>query len=187
MFRLPVAPDIELRQIVESDAQRLYALTERNREYLQEWLPWVEHTHSAEDTRNFIAGALAQYHANRGPNTVILVEGVMTGAIGCHPIDWANRNCSIGYWVDYGEQGKGIITRCCSALLGYLFDELNLHRVVIQCGTGNARSCAIPERLAFTREGIAREAEWVNDRWVDLVVWSMLAHDWAVQQGAVNR
>lgn len=179
MFHLSVAPDIELRQIVEADAERLYSLTEQNRQYLQEWLPWVAQTRSAEDTRKFIAGALAQYHANRGPNTLILVQGVITGAIGCHPIDWANRNCSIGYWVDAGEQGKGIITRCCLALLGYLFDELMLHRVVIQCGTGNAKSCAIPQRLGFTREGIAREAEWVGDRWVDLVVWSMLAHDWA--------
>ena len=23
-----------------------------------------------------------------------------------------------------------------------------------------------------------REAEWVNERWVDLVVWGMLASDW---------
>ena len=23
-----------------------------------------------------------------------------------------------------------------------------------------------------------REAEWVNDRWVDLVVWGMLQDDW---------
>jgi ribosomal-protein-serine acetyltransferase len=187
MFHLSVAPDIELRQIVESDAERLYALTDQNREYLQKWLPWVEHTHSAEDTRHFIAGAVTQFYANRGPNTVILVQGVIAGAIGCHPIDWANRNCSIGYWVDHAQQGKGIITRCCRALLGYLFEELNLHRVVIQCGTGNLKSCAIPQRLDFTREGIARQAEWVNDRWVDLVVWSMLAQDWAAQKSSHSR
>jgi hypothetical protein len=39
-----------------------------------------------------------------------------------------------------------------------------------RCGTGNHKSCAIPERLGFHREGMAKEAEWVNDRWVDLVV-----------------
>ena len=60
----------------------------------------------------------------------------------------------------------------------YLFDDLALHRVTIQCGTGNQRSCAIPQRLGFTREGVMREAEWVNDRWVDLVVWGMLSPDW---------
>jgi ribosomal-protein-serine acetyltransferase len=70
------------------------------------------------------------------------------------------------------------MTRCCANLIDYLFREVGLHRVTIQCGTGNQRSCAIPERLGFTREGITREGEWVNDRWLDLVVWSMLERDW---------
>ena len=25
------------------------------------------------------------------------------GSIGCHPIDWPNRSCSIGYWLDAGS------------------------------------------------------------------------------------
>ena len=57
-------------------------------------------------------------------------------------------------------------------------EELGLHRVEIRCGTGNLRSCAIPRRLGFTSEGVAREAEWVNDSWVDLFVWWMLEADW---------
>jgi ribosomal-protein-serine acetyltransferase len=65
-------------------------------------------------------------------------------------------------------------------MLDYLFDELGLHRVEIRCGTGNTRSCAIPERLGFTREGVLRQGEWVNDRWVDLVVWGMLEVEWRV-------
>ena len=178
MFRLTVSPGIELRQVEEHDAEALYAICDRNREYLREWLPWMDHTHSVEDTRHFITSALAQYHANRGPNAAIWMDGAIAGAVGCHPIDWANRNCSIGYWVDGGQQGKGIISACCVALLDYLFDELNLHRVVIQCGVENTRSCAIPQRLGFSREGVAREAEWVGDRWVDLVVWSMLKQQW---------
>jgi ribosomal-protein-serine acetyltransferase len=63
-------------------------------------------------------------------------------------------------------------------MLDYLFEELGLHRVEIRCGTGNTRSCAIPERLGFTREGLLREAEWVNDRWLDLAVWGMTAEQW---------
>jgi ribosomal-protein-serine acetyltransferase len=179
MFELRVAPDIELRQWEESDAAELFALTDRNRAYLREWLPWVDHTHTEDDTRQFIGSAVHQFQMEKGPNCAIRVNGVLAGAIGCHPIDWANRNCSIGYWVTAEHQGKGIITRCCAALVDRLFDEFELHRVVIQCGTGNRKSCAVPQRLGFTREGVAREAEWVGGRWVDLVVWSMLATEWA--------
>ncbi len=182
MFRRKVAEGIEIRQFEEHDAEAVFRAADRNRVYLRQWLPWVDQTRSAEDVRGFIQRALEQYHANEGPNTGIWIEGELAGSLGCHRIDWPNRSCSIGYWIDEGRQRRGIITRCCTVLLDYLFDEAGLHRVVIQCGTGNARSGAVPARLGFTRESVAREAEWVNDRWVDLVVWSMLADEWRARR-----
>ena len=178
MFRRTVAPGIEIKLFETNETKALYALVDRNRDRLRTWLPWVDHTKSPEDVRLFILRVLDQYHSNLGPQTGIWVDGVLSGTVGCHPIDWSNRNCSIGYWVDAGQEGKGVITRCCAAILDYVFDELGLHRAEIRCGTGNQRSCAVPERLGFTREGTAREAEWVNDRWVDLVVWGILEEEW---------
>lgn len=177
-FRRMVAPGLELRQFVMADAVNLFALADRNRTYLREWLPWVDRTQSVDDIRGFIARVTEQDEANLGPNAGIWSDGQLIGTVGCHPIDWNNRHCSIGYWIDAACQGRGIMTRCCANLLDYLFDNSGLHRVTIQCGTGNRKSCAIPARLGFIREGVMREAEWVNDRWVDLVVWGMLDHDW---------
>jgi ribosomal-protein-serine acetyltransferase len=178
MFTRQVAPGIELRHFELQHAAELFAVVERNRVHLRQWLPWVDFTESADDIRRFIQRALNQNQANQGPQAAILIDGRIAGSVGCHPIDWANKHCSIGYWIDSQQQGRGLMTQCCASFLDYLFDELALHRVTIQCGTGNARSCAIPERLGFTREGVMREAEWVNDRWVDLVVWGMLEQDW---------
>ncbi len=178
IFRRAVGPEVEIRQFHVDDAELVFAATERNRAYLREWLPWVDRTESPADIRQFIVHALAQFEANQGPNCAIWVNGELAGSIGCHAIDWNNSNCSIGYWIDAAYQGRGIITRCCEVLIDHLFFDLQLHRVVIQCGTGNHKSCAIPKRLGFTREGVLREAEWVSGRWVDLVVWSMLVHDW---------
>ena len=178
LFHLDVAPGLELRQFEMRDAENLFDVADRNRVYLREWLPWVDRTHSSAEIRDYIAARLEQFEANQGPNAAICLNGAIVGAVGCHPIDWANRHCSIGYWLDAAQQGKGVMSRCCAALITYLLDEMAVHRVTIQCGTGNHKSCAIPYRLGFTREGIMREAEWVNDRWVDLVVWGMLAEDW---------
>ena len=133
---------------------------------------------SAEDIRRFIQRAINQYEANQGPQGAIVIDGRIAGSLGCHPIDWSNKNCSIGYWLEGERQGRGIMTQCCASFIDYLFDEIALHRVTIQCGIGNTKSCAIPARLGFTREGVIRQAEWVNDRWVDLVVWGMLQQDW---------
>jgi len=178
MFLREVAPGIEMRQFRVEDAEPTYTLVDRHRAYLREWLPWVDHTHSPDDVRDFIQRAGAQWDANQGPSTVIWMDGAICGSFGCHPIDWTNRNTSIGYWIVPDLQGKGIVTRCTISMLRYLFDELSLHRVEIRCGTGNMRSCAIPERLGFHREGVAREAQWVGDRWVDLFIWSMLSEEW---------
>jgi ribosomal-protein-serine acetyltransferase len=185
MFRRTVTPRIEMRLFDAADADAAYAAVERNRAHLRQWLPWVDRTHSREDLRNFIETiAIPQYEANNGPNCGIWVDGEFAGGIGCHVIDWANRHCSIGYWLDAAHQGNGIVTRCCAAMLDYLFDELGLHRVVIECGTANTRSCAIPARLRFTREGIKREAEWVGGRWLDLIVWSMIDGEWRQRRDA---
>ena len=178
MFRRTVAPGIEIKLLEVSEAKPLFALAERNRDRLRRWLPWVDQTRAAEDVRLFILRVTEQYHSNLGPQTGIWVNGALSGTLGCHPIDWSNRNCSLGYWIDAGQEGKGIITRCCGVMLDYVFDELGLHRAEIRCGTANQRSCAVPERLGFTREGVVRQAEWVNDHWVDLIVWGMLEEDW---------
>lgn len=186
MFQVRVTAEIEMRQVQDSDAAALFAMTERNRAHLRQWLPWVDHTLTVDDTRRFINGAAEQFYAGRGPNAAIWVNREIVGSIGCHAFDLANRSCSVGYCLDAESQGRGIITRCCAALVDYLFHNPRLHRVVIQCGTGNHKSCGVPQRLGFTREGVLHEAEWVNDRWVDLVVWSMLEQNWKKVQQAFS-
>jgi ribosomal-protein-serine acetyltransferase len=182
MFVRLVAPGIELRLFEMKDADELFAVVDSERAYLREWLPWVDYSRSPDDLRHFIERVLDQFAANQGPQAALWVDGRISGSVGCHPIDWRNRNCSVGYWIESSVQGRGIMTRACAAMLDYLFDELGLHRVTIHCGTGNYKSCAIPERLGFVREGVVRQGEWVNDRWVDMVVWGMLEDDWRARR-----
>jgi ribosomal-protein-serine acetyltransferase len=178
MFQRVVAEGIEIRQFSAKEADVVFAMVERNREYLRQWLPWVNESHSADDVRHFIERANTQWEAGLGPSCGIWLDGVFSGSVGSHAFDRANRSCSIGYWIEAGQQGKGIITRCCRSLIDYLFHEAGLHRVEICCGTGNVRSNAIPRRLGFSLAGVVREAQWVNGRWVDLEVWSMLEQNW---------
>jgi ribosomal-protein-serine acetyltransferase len=182
MFSRKVAPGIEIRLFEIKDAEAIFAAVERNREYLRQWLPWVDFTSSPEDLRRFITKVREQFASGRGPQCGIWVDRALAGSVGCHPIDWANRNCSIGYWIEEAHQGKGIMTRCCENLLDYVFDDLGLHRATIQCGVANTRSCAIPQRLGFTREGVTRDGEWVNDRFLDLVCWGMLDQEWRARR-----
>jgi ribosomal-protein-serine acetyltransferase len=106
----------------------------------------------------------------------------MVGGIGFHSLNWSAQKVEIGYWLAASMQGKGLMTKATVALITYAFQELMLNKVEIHCATGNMRSRAIPERLGFTQEGVIREAEWLYDHYVDLVVYGMLAREWRTSQ-----
>ena len=179
MLRWDIGDNIEVRPFEHHHAEELFAAVERNREHLRRWLPWVDRTRGVEDVRSFLGGVIDAYVRGEQMHGGIFVYGKIAGSIGHHHIDPMNRSVSIGYWLDATVEGKGVMTRCCQTLVRHLFEERKMHRVEIRCATGNTRSCAIPQRLGFTRECVLREAEWVNDRYLDLVVWSMLAQDYS--------
>jgi ribosomal-protein-serine acetyltransferase len=178
MFPLEIGKDLELRLLSVNAAEALFQLIRRNLDQLRPWLAWVEYTHSAEDVRRYIISVAELHRKREALPTLIFSKGELAGAITLHKIDERNRSSSIGYWLGRDWQGRGIMTAACRAMVAMGFHDFHLHRIEIRCAVGNQKSCAIPQRLGFTREGIAREAEAHGEQFMDLVVWSMLAHEW---------
>lgn len=184
MFRHRIDEHTELRLMVPADAAELFALTEAQRAHLRRWLPWLDSVKSSSDSAGFIQLTLRQFSERQGFNAAIVHDGAIVGVIGHHRIAWANRSTSLGYWLAASHEGRGIMTAACRVLVQHAFTEYALHRVEIRCATGNARSCAIPERLGFRREGLLREAEWLYERFVDHYVYGLLANEWKTAAGA---
>jgi len=178
MFPLIVDIDLELSPIELHDAEALFERIDGSRSSLRVWLPWVDRTLSVDNVMKFVKDAVEQHARNDGFQCAIRREGQPIGVIGLHSIDWPHRATSIGYWLDHSHQGRGIMSRSCRALVDALFSELELHRVMIRAGVENAKSRSVPERLGFKQEGVMREAEWVNNRFIDLAVYAMLRHEW---------
>ena len=178
MFTKRIRDGVELKLLEERHAPQAFVAVDRDREYLRQWLPWVNPTKSAEDTRAFIKTTLQQFANNEGFAAGIWRDGDYIGTIGFHKIDWLNRKVELGYWLAEAFQGRGIITDACRAMLDYAFSEWKLNRVEIHCATGNAKSCAIPKRLGFQLEGTIREGQILNGKAVDICVFGMLAVDW---------
>jgi len=169
---------VELQPMSLHHAERLYALIDRNRARLRQWLPWVQTSFCLDDLVAFVRDRERDNADRISLTTVIFADGEMCGSIGLHAIDQRDRYTSIGYWIDSAFEGRGIATRACRAIIDAGFRDYGLHRIVIQCATGNERSGAIARRLGFVEEGVLREAEWLYDHWVDLRVFSMLEHHW---------
>jgi ribosomal-protein-serine acetyltransferase len=71
-----------------------------------------------------------------------------------------------------------LATKSCRALIDYAFDGLKLNRVEIQCGLENIKSRKIAEKLGFREEGVVRQSGWLQNRFVDFVIYGMLTSDW---------
>ncbi|MFA9407306.1 MAG: GNAT family N-acetyltransferase [Candidatus Dadabacteria bacterium] len=177
-FRLKIDVESELELISQSHADELFDLVDDNREYLKQWLPWLDNNRYFQNTIDFIKISQIQYERNETVQFALMYKGKVAGVVGFHRIDWLNRSTSIGYWLGEQYQGKGLITKSCSKVLDYSFGRMGLNRIEIRCATENLKSRAIPKRLGFKEEGLIREAEWLYDHFVDHVVYGMLESEW---------
>ncbi|MNM54433.1 putative ribosomal N-acetyltransferase YdaF [compost metagenome] len=178
MFKHVIDEGLSLKLLDIRDAARLFELTIQDRDMLAEWLPWVMHTHSVSDSDNYIRSQLDVFARGIGISCGIVYQGEVAGCISLMDINQANRKASIGYWLGSAYQGKGLMTKSCKALIDYSFAELGLNRIEIRAGVGNQKSRSIPERLGFTEEGVIRQAELNEDRYIDHVVYGILASEW---------
>jgi ribosomal-protein-serine acetyltransferase len=166
-----------LRLLEESDADELYALIDANRAHLSRWMPWSSEQ-TLGDTLEFIRMTRRQAAQNDGFQAAVLCEGRIVGVVGFHTVDWTHRRTSIGYWLSERHQGRGTMTQAVRALVDHALRGWQLNRVEIRIAPENSRSQALAERLGFREEGTLCQAERIGDRYLDSVVYAMLARDW---------
>ncbi len=171
-------PGVLLLSLEEERGQELFALVERNRSWLRQWLPWLDRTKSLEDSLTYLRAVRKRVLLYGEAHEGIHYHGRLVGVIGTHAIDMANRRTSLGYWIEEQSRGRGIVSEAVRQMLDRLFGTGNMHRVQIQCGEHNRASRAVPERLGFREEGLLRQNEWLYDHWVDHVVYAMLKPEW---------
>ncbi|WP_054958056.1 GNAT family N-acetyltransferase [Paenibacillus dakarensis] len=178
MFTYVLDAHVELRPLAPEHARALFELTDRSRDRLRQWLPWVDSVTEVEHSANYIRGAMKQAADNGGFSAGIWVREELAGTISFHEIDWNNRSVGIGYWLDKEFQGQGLVTSACRAFTDHALMRMGLNRVEIRCATTNRRSRAIPERLGFVLEGIIREAEKLPQGYVNHAVYGMIRSEW---------
>ncbi|MSU00862.1 GNAT family N-acetyltransferase [Tissierella pigra] len=178
MFKHIIDNDIELRLVNVQYAEEIFKSIDSSRKHLRKYLPWVDTTKSAIDTRAFIDNSKRQYAENKGFDAGIWYKGEFAGVIGFHNINPSIKGISIGYWLNERFVGKGIMTKACRVFVDYAFNTLELNRVEIRCAEDNFKSGAIPERLGFTKEGIIRDGELLCDGYVNSLVYGILKREW---------
>lgn len=175
---IKIDESINLRQIIPMDAEDVFDLIDRERDYLGQWLPFVAQTLSVDDSISFINAINKAAEEKDICVFTIRKDESCIGVIGLKATDFENHKTEIGYWLSEKQQGQGIITRSVEALCQRAFTKMDINRIQIKCAVGNMRSKAIPQRLGFTLEGIERDGELMsNGKYVDLEIYSLLRRD----------
>lgn len=177
IFIKEVDEDITIRMLAVKDGEALFKMTDCSRDYLKEWLPWLEEIKTVNDSILFIKNGFQIYAEQKGLTAGVFYKEELVGVVSYNSLDWRNKIATIGYWLDEQSQGLGIMTRAVRTLTEFAHTELDFNRVEIRVGSGNASSEAVPIRLGFTKEGILRQSEWLYNHYVDHIVYSMLPSD----------
>ncbi len=173
-FCLHVDEQTEIRLLRIEDADTMYDVTIRNRGHLEPWMSWMDRVIDVSDTYGFLRNAEKEAFDHTAFKSGIWQRGELIGAIDLHDIDWQNAHACIGYWLDKGHTGRGIMTQSVRVMTEYAFEALGLHRVEIHVATENHASRRIPERLGFTLEGTLREVQLLRGAYHDHALYALI-------------
>jgi RimJ/RimL family protein N-acetyltransferase len=112
-------------------------------------------------------------------NFAIEYEGRHVGGAGFNGIRWRHQSAEVGLFI--GEKalwGRGLGQDTLRTLLDYGFNQLNFHRIYLRVFAEHARAVRSYEALGFVHEGRLRQAEWRHGRWQDILIMSILRHEW---------
>jgi [ribosomal protein S5]-alanine N-acetyltransferase len=136
-------------------------------------------------TRTYVGYVLdAAREEPRRSFTLGIVERATGGFLGACGLDLrppTDRLAELAYILHRPHWGRGYAVEASQALLAFGFDELKLHRIVARCDTRNTGSERVMQKLGMRREGHLREAEWIKERWIDVLLYAILQSEWRAQ------
>lgn len=172
---------VMLRTPQMSDYPAWAELRANSRDFLMPWEPlWAPDElsrasfrrrvrHYLRDLREDVGYALFIYDIN----TDELVGGLTL----CNVRRGVTQSCTLGYWVGANYANKGYMTAAVRAVVPFVFDSLELHRLEAACLPTNTASIRLLERTGFKREGIARKYLRINGAWQDHLLYALLDSD----------
>lgn len=173
LFTQRIDEEIELAFLQNDMAAELCALVVGDAEYLSEWLPWAGFVKTVADSEKFIKESTESFAAKKTLNVAIIFKGKIVGVSGYNNIHTNLKKVVIGYWLGSKYQGKGIITRTVKYLIQNAFDNMAMEKVEIAHSVGNIPSKKVIERCGFVKEGIITNAENLQGKIVDHVVYGL--------------
>lgn len=105
-------------------------------------------------------------------------EGRLIGDMGIVFSNHNNLQAEVGCTLNKEFQGKGYATEALEAMVSYLFDSLNKHRITASIDPRNESSIRLIERLGFRKEAHFKQSYYLRGEWADDIVYALLKEEW---------
>ena len=115
--------------------------------------------------------------ARRSDLVIFVIEdetGKTIGTCQLTNINWVHRSAELQIRIAPGAQGRGLGTLAIEQLCEFGFRDLGLHRINLHVWATNHRAIRVYEKAGFQREGLLREAAFVDGRFEDVIVMSLV-------------
>ena len=76
---LKINEETQLKYLSLNDAHELFNLIEKNRNYLRQWLPWLDHNKTLEDSTSYIQKSILGYQAKDELSLAIIYNKNIVG------------------------------------------------------------------------------------------------------------
>ena len=163
---------VSLRRVEPEDYPHI--LRWQNDTAVFRWMDYVE-PFSLEDIRKSEERAVAEGHP-----FIIEAEGRPLGRIGLNNFRPRDRLAALYVFVGEREAwGKGYGRDALMALLAYAFDTQNLRMVELWTLADNDRAIRLYKGCGFREEARLRDRSWIEGHYVDHVIMSIDAEEFA--------
>jgi RimJ/RimL family protein N-acetyltransferase len=185
VFNAITTERLVVRRLMPEDAEPLFAYrSDANVKKFQSW-----QCNSVDECRQFIDGLAGRPDTPDSWFQLGLVHrqtSELIGDCGLHFFESKPRQTEIGITVSPSHQGLGYATEAVKAILSYLFKGLGKHRVFASVDPHNVAVARLFERIGMRKEAHFVESLWVNEQWVDDVIFAILEREWLVEAAPVR-
>jgi RimJ/RimL family protein N-acetyltransferase len=181
--RLPVltGSHVTLRELRMSDAPSLFSLltTEEVARFIS------PPPSSVEGFERFIAWTYRQRTAGSYVCFAVTVKGHDTaiGIFQVRQLDGEFTTAEWGFAIGSAFWGTGVFADAADLVLEFTFDTIGVHRLEARSAVQNGRGNGALLKLGATREAVLRKSFRRNGRYLDQVLYTMLADDWRASRG----
>jgi ribosomal-protein-serine acetyltransferase len=172
-------PRLTLAPVEPADAADMWNAVDTSRAHLEKWLPWVPFNTDLDASWRYCEASANDWDHARALRFSIRERGTrrFLGVVGLESLAHLHQSVELGYWLRIDGARNGYMTEAARATIVWGFKRLNVHRIRVAAATDNFPSLGVIRRLGFRFEGIAREAERCQGRWLDHALFGMLASD----------